>query len=99
MARLWARIIVKHRIARQATAPCTPEAVGDVLTELCREFDIPCPIWLHKHEHEFDEFQRTAFLPEHFMEEISFDRLEIEYLADDGKKRRSSDPRNQFDGY
>lgn len=99
MARLWARIIVKHRIAEQATAPCTPEGVEDALIELCHDFDIPCPIWLHKHENEFAAFRHTAFLPEHFMEEVPFQRLEIEYLDDSGKKRKSDDPRNQFDGF
>ena len=96
MARLWARIIVKHRTAQQATEPCTPDGVEDALTELCRQFDIPCPIWLSKHENEFESFRHTAFLPEHFMEEVPFQRLEIEYLDDTGKKRRSEDPRNQF---
>lgn len=99
MARLWARIIVKHRIERQATAPCTPDGVGEALTELCHEFDIPCPLWLHKHENEFEAFRHTAFLPEHFMEEVPFQKLEIEYLDDEGKKRKSNDPRNQFDGF
>ena len=33
------------------------------------------------------------------MEEVPFQRLEIEYLDDDERPRRSSDPRNQFDGY
>ena len=99
MARLWARIIVKHRIDRQATVPCAPDGAGEALTELCREFDIPCPLWLSKHENEFANFRHTAFLPEHFMEEVPFQRLEIEYLDDEGKKRRSSDPRNQFDGF
>ena len=99
MARLWARIIVKHRIDRQATAPCTPDSVEDALTEICRDFDIPCPIWLRKHENEFEAFRHTAFLPEHFMEEVPFQKLEIEYLEDDGKKRKSKDPRNQFDGF
>lgn len=99
MARLWARIIKKHRIARQATAPCTPEGVHDALVELCRDFDIPCPIWLNKHENEFEAFRHTAFLPEHFMEDVPFEKLEIEYLDDSGKKRRSEDPRNQFDGF
>ena len=96
MARLWARIIDKHRIAQQATAPCTPDGAEDALVELCREFDIPCPIWLNKHENEFESFRHTSFLPEHFMEEVPFQRLEIEYLDDSGKKRRSDDPRNQF---
>ena len=99
MARLWARIIVRHRIARQATIPCTPDGVDEALTELCREFDIPCPLWLDKHAHEFENFRHTAFLPEHFMEDVPFQRLEIEYLDDENRKRRSDDPRNQFDGF
>ena len=99
MPRLWARIINKHRIERQATAPCAWEGVEDALTELCREFDIPRPIWLNKHYREFEDFRRTQFLPEHFMEEVPFQRLEIEYLDDDEHPRRSSDPRNQFDGF
>ncbi len=99
MARLWARIIKKHRIEKQATAPCAWGGVDEALTELCRDFDIPKPIWLNKHEREFEEFRRTAFLPEHFMEEVPFQRLEIEFLEDDNRSRRSKDPRNQFDGF
>lgn len=99
MARLWARIIVKHRISRQGTAPCSFDDVQPALTELCREFDIPNPIWLGKHDREFQEFRHTAFLPEHFMEDVAFDKLEIEFLDDENKKRRSQDPRNQFEGF
>ena len=62
MARLWARIIKKHRIEKQATAPGAGGGVDEALTELCREFE---------------EFSRTAFLPEHFMEDVPFQRLEI----------------------
>ena len=99
MPRLWARIIKKHRIERQATAECRWEEAEDALTELCREFDIPKPLWLNKHEREFSEFRRTQFLPEHFMEDVPFQRLEIEYLDDDDRPRKSRDPRNQFDGF
>ena len=99
MARLWARIISKNRIIRQATVNAAFEDADDALTELCRDFDIPKPLWLNKHDREFDEFRRTAFLPEHFMEEVPFQRLEIEYLEDDNRTRRSNDPRNQFDGF
>ena len=81
MARLWARIIVKHRIARQMTAPCVFENPQEALTEICRELDIPCPLWLNKHEREFEDFRHTAFLPEHFMEEVPFQKLEIEFLG------------------
>ncbi|MDO4867361.1 MAG: hypothetical protein Q4C10_12505 [Clostridia bacterium] len=99
MPRLWAKIIRKHRIEKQATAECRWEEAEDALTELCREFDIPRPLWLNKHEREFGEFRRTQFLPEHFMEDVNFQRLEIEFLEDDAKSRRSQDPRNQFDGF
>lgn len=99
MARLWAKIIMKHRIEQQMTVPCVWGYAEDALVGVCRELDIPCPIWLGKHEREFEEFRHTAFLPEHFMEEVPFQKLEIEYLDDENKKRRSSDPRNQFDGF
>ena len=99
MPRLWARIIKGHRIADQATRDCRYEDVEDALTELCREFDIPRPLWLGKHEREYEAFRRTQFLPEHFMEDVPFQRLEIEYLDDDDRSRRSRDPRNQFDGF
>lgn len=99
MPRLWARIIKRHRIDQQATRDCRFEDVEDALTEMCREFDIPRPIWLEKHYREYESFRRTRFLPEHFMEDVPFQRLEIEYLDDDDRSRRSSDPRNQFDGF
>ena len=38
MARLWAKIIVNHRIAHQLTGPCVFEDAESALTELCREF-------------------------------------------------------------
>ena len=97
MARLWARIINRHRIERQATLDCAWEEAEDALTEMCREFDIPRPLWLDKHAREFEEFRHTAFLPEHFMEDVPFQKLEIEFLEDDGRSRKSDDPRNQFD--
>lgn len=99
MARLWGRIIVKHRIERQMTVPCTPDGVDEAVNELCHAFDISCPIWLDKHVKEFNSFRQTAFLPEHFMEDVPFQKFEIEYLDDTGKKRKSNDPRNQFDGF
>ena len=97
MPRLWAKIIKKHRIERQATAPCAWGEVEDALTELCHEFDIPRPMWLNKHHREFEEFRRTQFLPEHFIEDVPFQRLEIEFLEDDDHPRKSRDPRNQVD--
>ena len=99
MSRLWARIIRHHRIIRQTTIDCAWSNEECSLVEICRDFDIPCPMWLEKHRREYADFRRTAFLPEHFIEEVPFDKLEIEFLDDTGEKRRSKDPRNQFDGF
>ena len=96
MTRLWGRVIVRHRIQRQITVDCAWEDVQDALTELCHELDIARPLWLNKHEKEFNEFRHTAFLPEHFMEDVRFDKLEIEFLDDSDRKHDSRDPRNAF---
>lgn len=96
MSRLWMRVVTRHKIVKQAEAPCTVPEVLDVLTELCMKNDLPRPMWLNKHESEFGEFRRTAFTKEHFVEDVNFDRLEIEFLEDSGEGRRSKDPRNDF---
>ncbi len=96
MARLWAKIIVRHRIHRQATEPCTFEDIPEALNNICKQFDIPCPMWLGKQEREIEAFRLTSFGPDNFIEEIDFQKLEIEFLEDDNKKRKSNDPRNQF---
>ena len=91
---LWVKEIRHHRIDRQATAPCTRDDPQDALEEACRRLDIPKPLWLDKHQREWDEFGMTRFLPDAFFESVSFERLEIEYIDPDAKKRKSQDPRN-----
>ena len=98
MTKLWIRVVKHHRIAQQRTVPCAFGEQEEALREALHEMDIAAPLWLNKHEREFAEFRHTAFLPEHFMEEIRFDRLEIEFIDDAAGQRKSSDPRNQFDG-
>ena len=90
------KIIKDHKITQQLTEPCTPGTEGAALTEMCKQCDLPVPLWLNKHVSEYNQFRRTVFTREHFMEDIEFDRMEIEYLDDTGVKRKSRDPRNQF---
>jgi hypothetical protein len=96
MTRLWMRIIKKHRIDRQYVGPCAPGAQHETLVALCREADLPAPMWLDKHEREFERFGRTAFAPDHFVEDVAFERMEVELLADGAEPRVSRDPRNAF---
>lgn len=96
MARLWAKIMVRQKIQRQTTVPCTFDEIPDALTEVCKEFDIPAPMWLGKQERELENFRITAFTQDNFVETVPFQKLEIEFLEDDDKKRKSNDPRNAF---
>ncbi len=97
MDKLWVRLMKNHRMVKHTAMPCQWEEVQDVLAEVCREFDVPMPMWLDKHEFEFEQFRRTAFTQEHFVEDIRFDRMEIEMIDVEAPARRSRDVRNQFD--
>lgn len=96
MKRLWVRLTQRHKIVQQATVPCEDGQVKEALLAALKEFDAPAPVWLPKHQREMDEFRHTWFPRSDFMESVSFDRLEIELLDEEGAKRRSPDPRNAF---
>lgn len=93
---LWLRTIRHHRIDRQAVEPCTRDNPHDALEEACRKLDISHPIWLDKNEREWEEFGQTRFLPDAFLDSVDFDRMEIEYIDPDAKKKRSKRPAQRF---
>ena len=85
--KLWARKMRGQRIAASDTEPCDPadpQAALAALMEICRRMDVPRPLWLGKHQKEFDAFRRTAFTQDHFVERVAFSRLEIELILPDG---------------
>ena len=93
MIYLWARAIHKHRILRSETVEWTGDFV-ESLSALCAILDISRPLLLEKHEREWSEFSQTSFTADHFVESIPFDKIEIERIDPDEKKKRSHDPRN-----
>ena len=93
-ASLWVRTIRHHRMDRQLMIPCTHDEVQEALSEACHQLDISRPIWLEKNSREWAEFSQTRFLPDAFLEPVVFERLEIEFVDPEAKKRRSQDPRN-----
>ena len=96
MSRLWLKVIKNHRIHEQYTRPCNWGEEKDVLVETCKQADLPCPIWLEKHEREYARFRRTSFTSEHFIEEIRFDKLDLEFIDDTDTQHKTRDPRNEF---
>ena len=93
---LWVRTIRRHRMDKQLVIPCDRIDPTDALVEACHQLDISVPLWLDKNSREWDEFAQTRFLPDAFMDSVDFDRLEIEFLPDDGVRRKINDPRNAF---
>lgn len=53
--------------------------------EICSKLDISVPLWLKKHDLEFSQFKYVTFYPQDFVDDVDFDKLEIE-LIDDGLK-------------
>jgi len=93
---LWVRLMRKNKMVRDSVAPCPEGDWRAALTDACHQMDLPMPVHVPKHERDWAEYRQTRFLPEHFMEAVPFDRMEIEFFDPDstGTARRSDDPRN-----
>ena len=96
MARLWGILRKKQRIWRDTVVEVNGEdlaAAQEAVGEICYKLDVPRPIWLDKNIREIEEFGRTVFTQDHFVEPIRFEKFEVEFLRE---KHRSPDPRNDF---
>ena len=88
---LWVRLMHKTKILTDTTVPCGPDDFMTALDTACRTLDVPRPMVLPRHERDWDEFRQIRFLPEHFLEDVSFDRMEAEYIDPDKKKKINPD--------
>jgi hypothetical protein len=85
MAKLWVRLIKKNKIWRQDTEPLpgkdhTVSDDKEALGEILKRLDEPRPIWLPGHERQLLGYGQARFLPEHFIEPVDFDRMELETI-------------------
>lgn len=51
------------------------------LLALCKNMNVPIPIWLNKNSREFVNFHQTIFTPEQFAEEVHFDIFQVKLLV------------------
>lgn len=81
--KLAGKLIKGTKIAKKAFFEKNDNSMSytDMLEEcligLCKELDIPVPIWMKKNTHEFAAFRRTFFSNDQFAEKVNFDRFEI----------------------
>ena len=88
--RLWVRLMKRHRVDRDALIECEHDQAEDALRELLPKLDLSQPMWLSRHQTDWDEYALTRFKPEHFIEAVPFDSMEISYVygEDEGKTQR-----------
>ena len=83
---LWVRLMKKTRILRDLTVPCAKEDWQEALGEACKQLDLSRPVLLRKHERDWEEFSQAHFLRGDFLEDVPFDRMEVEWTDPDAKK-------------
>lgn len=87
---IWVRLIRKNRIENDMTVDCARDAWQDALGQACRMMDVSRPMVLPRHERDWEQFSQARFLKEHFVEDVPFDRMEVEFIDPDRKKKPSN---------
>ena len=86
---IWVRLMRKTRIDQDTTVECALDDWQDALEEACHPLDVPRPLLLPRHERDWEQFSQARFLKEHFMEDVAFDRMEVEFIDPDKKKKNN----------
>ena len=86
--RLYGRVMKERYVLteqcvedKDRTKPFADRLEG-CLIKICRRLDVSVPIWLDKNTTEFACFRKTSFMADQFMDEVKFDRLEIQIELD-----------------
>lgn len=93
MLRLWIKLNTDHKITRHDIFTCAERdirndtALSGAMREICSAFDQPVPVILNKHIKELNNFRRTVFKKEDFIESVDFDSMELEILVEEKKKK------------
>lgn len=88
MYRLWGKIIKSTRFVKDHVFELEDSDLArrDKLEEgieaLAYHFDIQKPMWFSDNEKDFNQFAKTRFEQQHFIESIDFDYFEVEVIED-----------------
>ncbi|NLW20499.1 MAG: hypothetical protein GXY84_03890 [Clostridiales bacterium] len=83
---LWVREIRRNKIRRDVVVPCPDGDWQQAMAAACRELDIAVPLVVARHLRDFEDYRQLRFLPEHFLESVPFDRLEVEFFDPEDRK-------------
>ena len=85
--KLWVREIRRGKIRRDIVVPCPEGDWQAALLEACHALDLSVPLVVARHLKDYEEFRQLRFLPEHFLESVPFDRLEVEAFDPEDRER------------
>ena len=83
---LEGRLFVANRmteikeVTTEDTDASYSKCLEKALVELCKQMDIPVPMWMKKNTKEFAAFGQTIFFREQYTESIRFDRFQIRVI-------------------
>lgn len=88
MFRLWAKIFKDNHMLRDTviiddSQNTRTHKIFQAIDDICNEFDLGKPIWLDSTVNEFKRHSKARFIQDNFIEEISFDFLEIHVIEED----------------
>ncbi|MCX7748418.1 MAG: hypothetical protein N2645_16260 [Clostridia bacterium] len=72
-----AKIIREALVEREDGKASYRDLLEGCLIDVCRELEIPVPLWLKKNTSEYAAYRRTFFSNEQFVEKVTFDKFEI----------------------
>lgn len=82
MIRLWAKIIIDNKLKKdiiyESIDNYSREDFFEHISEICYKLNIPSPVLINSHYDTFENFNFIKFIPRDFVEEVTFDKLEIE---------------------
>ncbi len=67
-------------VERQDCGESFVKQLESCFVQLCRELEIPIPLWLDKNTKEFSRFHQTLFFEEQFTDKVLFNRFQIKLL-------------------
>ena len=100
--KIWVLTRRKQKILQDMTTEFnvpplwTESAIEEMLTPVCQVLDISRPVIMQKHCEEMERIGRVVFRPADFMDNVAFDRMEVE-LIDEKKRERLDNRDRRFD--
>ena len=85
MIKIWGKLVVEDKIIKSETIEVEPSKTSffEVLQELAYRLNVPTPILMDKHVHDFNLFHFCSFRPDDFVESINFDKLVLQLINTD----------------